>query len=71
MKDVFAIIFVLAALVLLESCGSSVRHGVGPYDFTDYDMLDARQEMREMEWELTHYPDPYDLYEDKTVTDYY
>ncbi len=56
MRAILLLIFVFAALMLLSSCGSSARNGVGPYDFTDYDMLDAREELREAQWEMTKYP---------------
>ena len=48
-------IFIVIALgtMLLCACTSSGRSGFGPYDFTDYDSLYAREEIREGRMILT------------------
>lgn len=51
-----AFIIILLGAILLCACSASGRTGVGPYDFTDYDSLDAQQEMREAQYEMTRYP---------------
>ncbi len=67
-----ALVIILLAAVFLCSCGGSGRTGVGPYDFTDYSALEAREEMREAQMEMTMYPidDYYDsLYEQQATED--
>lgn len=51
-----AFVIVMLGSILLCACSGSGRSGVGPYDFTDYDALDAQQEMREAQFEMTRYP---------------
>ena len=67
-----AIILLALACLGLSACGgsSSGRNGVGPYDFTDYDSLDARREIREVQWEMTQYPidDYYDMLAEQDAT---
>ena len=52
-----AIVLIVLYAVYLNACSSSSggtgRNGAGPFDFTDYAALDARQDMREMSLELT------------------
>ena len=65
-----ALVIIILAAVFLCACGGSGRIGVGPYDFTDYSALEAQQEMREVQMEMTMYPidDYYDsLYEQQAT----
>ena len=66
------LLFITSCLFILSACGgsSSGRNGVGPYDFTDYDSLDARREIREVQWEMTQYPidDYYDMLAEQNAT---
>ena len=66
------LLFITSCLFILSACSgsSSGRNGVGPYDFTDYDSLDARREIREVQWEMTQYPidDYYDMLAEQDAT---
>lgn len=55
-------ILLLTAVLLLSSCVTSERVGVGPFDFTDYASLEARQELREAQTQEALYDDFWDYY---------
>ena len=68
--EFLALVVIVLSSLLLCACSGSGRTGVGPYDFTDYSSLEAQQEMREAQMEMTRYPidDYYDsLYEQQAT----
>ena len=67
----FAVILLtVLSAVLLCACSGSGRSGYGPYDVTDYSALDAQQELREGQMEMTMYPidDYYDMLAEEQAT---
>ena len=66
-KILTASLFICFIMIMSACSSSSTRNGFGPYDFTDYNALDAQIDRREMSIELTMEA----KYEDYRYEEYY